>query len=97
MEAENCRLPKGLWKKDVPAQVAIRLSYCIGREQSLGHPEMFVAFQNSLPTDAPFSPVLEELCSPGGFEHLGFTPKFRQDGTPVRNHNADDVLHEVLC
>lgn len=55
---------------------------------------MVIAFQ-SLPPDAPFSDVLDELQSPGGFEIMGFRPKFHPDGTAVKNHTADHVLKEV--
>lgn len=93
--AENCRLPKSLWRKDYPTQVATRLSHFFGRDRGLNHPELYFAFRN-LPPNAPFSNVLEELRTPGGFEYLAFLPKFHQDGTAVKNHNADDVLKEVL-
>lgn len=55
---------------------------------------MVIAFR-SLPPDAPFSDVLDELQSPGGFEILTFRPKFHEDGTAVKNHTADHVLKEV--
>ena len=55
---------------------------------------MVIAFQ-SLPPDAPFSDVIDELQSPGGFEILGFRPRFHSDGTAVKNHTADHVLKEV--
>ena len=55
---------------------------------------MVIAFQH-LPPDAPFSDVLEELRSPGGFEYMGYRPEFHEDGKPVKNHTADDVLKEV--
>lgn len=95
--AENCRLPKALWRKDVTTQVALRLSNAFGREQGLNHPEMYLAFRSCLPSDAPFLSVIEELRSPGGIEHLSFQPKFHQDGTAVKNHTADDVLQGVIC
>ncbi|KAL3130378.1 poly ADP-ribose polymerase [Trebouxia sp. C0009 RCD-2024] len=94
-DIENCRLPKSLWRKDYPTQVATRLSHFFGRDRGLNHPELYFAFRN-LPPNAPFSNVLEELRTPGGFEYLAFLPKFHQDGTAVKNHNADDVLKEKL-
>lgn len=93
--AENCRLPKSLWRTDSPTQVATRVSHFFGRDRGLNHPEMCFAFRH-LPPDAPFSTVLEELRTPGGFEYLGFLPKWNRDGTAAKNHNADDVLKQVL-
>lgn len=57
---------------------------------------MYFAFRVNLPRNAPFSRVISELRSPGGFEWLGFQPMYHSDGTAVKNHNADDVLKEVL-
>ena len=88
---ENCRIPKELWKKDSPTRLATRIGDYFGRERGPHHPGMVTAFR-SLPPDAPFSDVLDELQTPGGFEILGFRPKLHKDGKPVKNHTADDVL-----
>lgn len=103
--AENCPLPKALWRRGGPTQFTKHLENFFGikhplhnkLEGGLGTPELYLSIKD-IPADAPFSEALAELTSSANWTRLGFQAKFHyENGHKVadKNHTADFQLNRV--